>query len=87
MCSYFWEARQRLGVPAQYAGGQENVLPTGARYNELVMKENFASVELPSDKTWSAWGLMAVLGTRGPCYVRRGFRNSTGALTGAMPFA
>jgi hypothetical protein len=47
-----------------------------------MMNENFASVELPSDKTWSAWGLMAVLGTRGPCCVRRGFRNSTGARTG-----
>lgn len=82
MCSYFWEAGPRLGVPAQYAGGQENVLPMGARYNELMQNENFASVDLPSDKKWSAWGLMATLGMRGPCYVRRGFRNATGALTG-----
>ncbi len=81
MVSYFWEAGPRLGVPAQYAANPADPKPMGARYNELMTNEHFASVTLPPDKKWTADRLMDVLGARGPCYVRRGFRVN-GALTG-----
>jgi hypothetical protein len=82
MVGYFWEAGPRLGVPAQYAGRPTDPLPMGARYAELALNEGFTPVPLPSNSTWTADGLMEILGKYGPCYVRRGFRNATGALTG-----
>lgn len=82
MIGYFWEVGPRLGVPAQYAGNPTDPKPMGARYQELATNEHFAPVPLPSNKAWTADGLMDVLGQYGPCYVRRGFRNSSGALTG-----
>ena len=82
MVSYFWEAGPRLGVPAQYAGNPQDPKPMGARYAELAANEHFAPVPLPANKTWTAGQLMDVLGQYGPCYVRRGFRNASGALTG-----
>jgi hypothetical protein len=82
MIGYFWEVGPRLGVPAQYAGNPTDPKPMGARYAELAKNENFAPVDLPPDKAWTANRLMEVLGQYGPCYVRRGFRNSLGVLSG-----
>lgn len=82
MVGYFWEAGPRLGVPAQYADNPQDPKPMGARYSELMANEHFASVPLPGNNTWTADALMDVLGSRGPCYVRRGFRNAAGQLTG-----
>lgn len=82
MVGYFWEAGPRLGVPAQYKDDPTNPKPMGARYGELAANEQFAPVTLPTSKAWTADKLMDVLGQYGPCYVRRGFRNKQGALTG-----
>lgn len=87
MVSYFWEAGPRLGVPAQYKDNPLDPKPMGARYAELMTNEHYASVQLPSDKKWTADRLMDVLGARGPCYVRRGFRNPQGQLTGGHAIA
>jgi len=83
MVSYFWEAGPRLGVPEQYARDPSDPDPMGARYAELKQNEHFEGVPLPSNKTWTAPVLMRILSQRGPCYVRRGFRDSTtGELVG-----
>ena len=82
MVCYFWEAGPRLGVPAQYAADPQDPKPMGARYPELAKNEGFAPATLPTTKAWTADLLMDVLGKYGPCYVRRGFRNSLGKLTG-----
>src|SRR5207248_8942482 len=87
MVSYFWEAGPRLGVPAQYAGNPLDPKPMGARYDQLATNENFAPVSFPTDKKWTADRLMDALGRYGPCYVRRGFRNAAGTLTGGHAIA
>lgn len=82
MVSYFWEAGPRLGVPAQYADDPSDPKPMGARYSTLAENENFRPVALPASKAWTANELKYVLDRFGPCYVRRGFRNQVGDLTG-----
>jgi hypothetical protein len=77
MVSYFWEAGPRLGVPEQYARDPSDPDPMGKRYVNLKRNENFEGVPLPANKKWTAQVLMRVLGQHGPCYVRRGFRDST----------
>lgn len=97
MISYYYEAGPRKGVPAQYTINKfmrdknDNVIgemtiasePIGARYDELMKNEGLESIELPSNKKWNCEQLCRILETKGPCYIRRGFRNKhTGALEG-----
>lgn len=49
----------------------------GARYQELKKNEHYEGIPLPAAKKWTIQKLFNVLEYYGPCYVRRGFRNST----------
>ena len=97
MIAYYYAPGPRLGVPAQYTISKfmrdkdDNVIgetaiaaePIGARYDELMVNEGLATVPLPASKAWSCEALCRILETKGPCFVRRGFRNkATGALEG-----
>jgi hypothetical protein len=97
MIAYYYAPGPRLGVPAQYTISKfmrdkdDNVIgemavaaePIGARYNELMANEGLETVPMPASKKWTASDLCTILETKGPCYVRRGFRNkATGALEG-----
>src|SRR5262249_3683033 len=82
MVGYFWEVGPRLGVPEQYRRNPQDPEPMGARYAQLAKNEHFMPVLLPPDKAWTAERLITVVYQHGPCYVRRGFRNAVGALTG-----
>jgi hypothetical protein len=81
MVSYFWEIGPRLGVPKQYEGGH-NPKPMSRRYSTLKANENYEGALLPATRTWSAFPLYWILMKHGPCYVRRGFRDKFGKLTG-----
>lgn len=97
MIAYYYAPGPRLGVPAQYTihkfmrDKDDNVIgemaiaaePIGARYDELMANEGLVTVPLPDSKKWTCEALCDILATKGPCYVRRGFRNkSTGTLEG-----
>ena len=91
MVSYFWEIGPRLGVPAQYTEqtNHNDPAPMGARYDELVANEGFKKYPVPNSNLWDIDELYTIAKTKGPCYVRRGFRDRNGELTGghAIVFA
>ena len=97
MVAYFQEQGPRRGAPAQYTipkhmrDKDNHVIgdmvvasePIGARYAELMANEGLKTVELPQSKQWSCLALCEILESKGPCYVRRGFRDkATGVLKG-----
>jgi hypothetical protein len=94
MIGYFWEYGPRLGVPEQYKKGWVDSIvswfkyvpsdpkPMGSRYKDLKENEGFKGCPLPSANKWTADGLMKILTDHGPCYVRRGFRDAKGNLSG-----
>lgn len=97
MIAYYYAPGPRQGVPAQFTISKftrdkdDKVTkvkaivaePMGARYEELMANEGLATVPLPGGKQWTCESLCDILATKGPCFVRRGFRNkTTGVLTG-----
>ena len=84
MVSYFWEIGPRLGVPEQYTSQPDHHDPAGmgARYDQLVDNEGFQKYPVPTSNTWTIEELFNVVKDKGPCYVRRGFRDKKGNLTG-----
>ena len=84
MVSYFWEIGPRLGVPAQYTSqtNHNDPAPMGARYAELATSEGFQQYQVPNSNVWTIKELYDVVKSKGPCYVRRGFRDANGDLQG-----
>ena len=82
MVSYFWETGPRLGVPDLYAGTNNPKGISATHYPNLISNEGFKSYPVPTNNQWTIEELYNVVKTKGPCYVRRGYRNAEGRLTG-----
>lgn len=96
MLGYYRAPGPRMGVPAQYSitkqmrDKNDNIIadtataaePIWARYDQLKTNEHLVAVDLPKDKKWTCAALCKILQEKGPCFIRRGFLDNAGNLTG-----
>lgn len=96
MLAYYQEQGPRMGVPDQMTqvtkmkneGGvaisQTAMVsePMGSRYAELMENEGLTTIPLPPLRKWTGEQLCQILTEKGPCYIRMGFLNEDGDLSG-----